>query len=121
MGINLWLAPQISEHCPKNTPERALEIQSWLIRPGMASIFTPKEGIVQEWITSADVAKKRTGIPQGIEIRLSTSKRRRGVSKAGSMYESNLSESLSLKLYLQYHWCPVIEMQKPQKRQVSSL
>jgi hypothetical protein len=61
MGINLWLAPQISEHWPKNTPLRLEEKQNWLIRPGIASIFTPKEGTVHEWITSEDETKKRTG------------------------------------------------------------
>lgn len=31
----------------------------WLIRPGVASIFTPKEGTVHEWITSSEEIKNR--------------------------------------------------------------
>jgi len=30
-----------------------------LIRPGIASTFTPDEGIVQEWITSFEVISSR--------------------------------------------------------------
>lgn len=60
IGINLWFAPQISEHCPKNIPGRLIKILPWLIRPGSASILIPKDGIVHEWITSVDVVKIRT-------------------------------------------------------------
>lgn len=48
IGMNLWPAPQISEHCPIKTPGRLIKIIIWLIRPGMASDFTPKDGIVHE-------------------------------------------------------------------------
>lgn len=34
-GINLWFAPQISEHCPKNSPGLLL---AWFSRPEVASI-----------------------------------------------------------------------------------
>ena len=47
IGINLWFAPQISEHCPKKTPGRCLMNLTWFNRPGTASAFTPKEGTVQ--------------------------------------------------------------------------
>lgn len=53
MGMNLWLAPQISEHCPKNSPGRFVKKFTWLSRPGTASALTPKLGTVQEWRTSA--------------------------------------------------------------------
>lgn len=75
--MNLWLAPQISEHCPKNKPERLVENPTWFKRPGVASILTPKEGIVQEWITSAEVTNKRIWELKGTIIRLSTSKSRK--------------------------------------------
>lgn len=76
IGINLWLAPQISEHWPKYTPERLTERQNWLIRPGTASIFTPKEGTVHEWITSEEETKNRIGKKVGKIKRLSTSSKR---------------------------------------------
>jgi len=75
--MNLWFAPQISEHWPKNKPGR-LELKLiWFNRPGVASIFTPKEGIVQEWITSADVTNIRIWVLNGTTIRLSTSSNRK--------------------------------------------
>lgn len=80
MGIKLWLAPQISEHWPKNTPLRLEEKQNWLIRPGTASILTPKEGIVQECKTSEEETKNRTGKNLGITKRLSTSNNRTSLS-----------------------------------------
>lgn len=46
--MNLWLAPQISEHCPKKSLLRLEENLIWFNRPGVASILTPKAGIVQE-------------------------------------------------------------------------
>ena len=85
MGINLWLAPQISEHWPKYTPLRLEEKQNWLIRPGTASIFKPKEGMVQEWITSEEDTKNRTGRNVGINKRLSTSNKRIELSEEGTI------------------------------------
>lgn len=55
MGINEWLIPQISEHCPKNNPGEFIKKIIWLRWPGVASILIPNEGIVQEWITSEAV------------------------------------------------------------------
>jgi len=48
IGINEWLVPQISEHCPENSPRRLENKKIWLRRPGRASTFTPIEGIVHE-------------------------------------------------------------------------
>jgi len=42
----------------------------WFIRPGIASIFIPIFGIVQEWITSFDVIIARTGVIIGRTILL---------------------------------------------------
>lgn len=97
IGINLWLAPQISEHWPKKIPDRSLEKQNWLIRPGTASIFKPKEGIVQEWITSADETKNRDGRKEGITNRLSTSNKRILESSDWIMYESKFNILKSFK------------------------
>lgn len=55
IGINL-LAPKISEHWPQNNLVRLVEN---LTRRGVASIFAPKDGIVQEWITSVVVTNSR--------------------------------------------------------------
>ena len=77
IGINLWFIPQISEHWPKNNPGRKAKIFIWLIRPGVASLFTPIDGIVQEWITSVEVVNIRIEILKGIIIRLSTSNNRK--------------------------------------------
>jgi hypothetical protein len=48
MGIKEWLAPQISEHCPKKRPGIIKVNKTIFIRPGLASIFKPREGIAQE-------------------------------------------------------------------------
>lgn len=59
IGINLWLAPQISEHCPKKIPGRLEKKLIWLRRPGVASTLIPSLGTVQEWSTSAAVISIR--------------------------------------------------------------
>lgn len=58
----------------------------------MASIFIPREGIVQEWITSAEEIKNLMLELNGITIRLSTSNKRKefkAISVWGIMNESN--------------------------------
>lgn len=77
--MNLWFAPQISEHCPNINPGRFEENLTWFSRPGVASIFTPNVGIVHEWITSAAVTIIRTRDSNGTTIRLSTSNKRKSV------------------------------------------
>jgi len=92
IGINLWFAPQISEHCPYRIPGRLIENLTWFSRPGVASVFTPSLGTVHECSTSAAVTIIRVGEFIGSTIRLSVS-RRRNVSVCCScvMYESNSS------------------------------
>lgn len=77
IGINLWLAPQISEHCPKNRPGRLVKKLTWFNRPGTASTFTPRAGTVQEWRTSAAVINVRIWVLIGTTVRLSTSNKRK--------------------------------------------
>lgn len=92
IGMKLWLAPQISEHCPKNTPVREVARGSWFSRPGTASTFTPSEGTVHECSTSSAVTTIRACRLAGIIIRLSTSSSRGdpfGRSCVWIMYESN--------------------------------
>ena len=92
IGIKLWFAPQISEHWPKNKPVRLIKKFVWFSRPGDASIFTPSEGIVHEWRTSAAETKIRIWLLIGKIIRLSTSNSRKEskvMSLAEIMYESN--------------------------------
>ena len=76
IGINEWLAPQISEHWPKKMPGLVIVKVSWFRRPGMASAFTPRVGTAQEWITSAAVTRVRISVIIGRTARLSTSRRR---------------------------------------------
>lgn len=66
IGINLCPAPQISEHCPINIPGRFEISMAWFIRPGVASAFTPNDGIAHEWSTSLDVTITRVGDIVGI-------------------------------------------------------
>ena len=111
IGINLWLAPQISEHWPYKRPGRKENILNWFKRPGKASTLIPMEGTVQEWITSAADTKSRIWVLNGIIVRLSTSKRRRSDifnSLEGIMYESNSTLGKSEYSYDQYHWCPIV-------------
>lgn len=61
IGMNLWLIPQISEHCPKKIPGRYIIVVIWFNRPGVESILIPRDGIVHEWITSVDEVKIRIG------------------------------------------------------------
>lgn len=113
IGMNLWFAPQISEHCPKNKPGRYINNPDWLRRPGVESILIPKEGTVQEWITSADVVRTRMLKLYGKIHRLSTSSSRNSLffkSTVGIMKESNSKFMKSEYSYLQYHWCPIVLM-----------
>jgi hypothetical protein len=41
IGMNLWFAPHISEHCLYRRPGRLIEKLTWFNRPGVASVFTP--------------------------------------------------------------------------------
>lgn len=110
IGIKLWLAPQISEHWPKNTPVRLNDSINWFNRPGRASAFTPNEGRAHEWITSDLVAINRTWLLIGIIILLSVSNRRLiwyGEVK-GNIYESKDRSGKSEYSYDQNHWCPVV-------------
>jgi len=111
MGINLWLIPQISEHCPKNTPGRFIKSIVWFNRPGVESILIPNEGTVHAWITSIEVVKIRIGNLKGRMQRLSTSRSRNPsfISwSVGIINESNSIFEKSEYSYLQYHWCPIV-------------
>lgn len=74
--MNEWFIPQISEHCPKNSPGRFINNIDWFSRPGVESILIPSEGIVHEWITSIDEVKIRIGKLNGKTHRLSVSNKR---------------------------------------------
>jgi len=81
-----------------------------LRRPGTASTFTPSDGTVHEWITSAAVTRTRISICIGSTIRLSTSRSRYSPgcrSVVGTIYESISISEKSVYSYLQYHWCPI--------------
>lgn len=111
IGINLWFAPQISEHWPYSSPGRKENILNWLRRPGKASTLIPIEGIVHEWITSAAETNKRIWVLKGMTVRLSTSRRRKSsflISADGIMYASNSILGKSEYSYDQYHWWPIV-------------
>jgi hypothetical protein len=63
-----WLAPQISEHWPINSPGRFTFRNSWFNRPGNASILIPSDGMVQEWITSVEDKINRIDVLLGTTI-----------------------------------------------------
>jgi len=107
IGINLWLVPQISEHWPTDNPGRLDRIVIWFIRPGVASILTPSDGIVHEWITSVEDARIRMGVFIGITRWLDDSSRR--VNKFFfDMNESYFNDLKSEYSYLQNHWWPIV-------------
>lgn len=102
------MAPQISEHCPNINPGLLIKSLAWFNRPGVASIFTPRLGIVQEWITSLPVVNKRILVFKGRIVRLSTSRRRNPWAFFnGSMNDSNSCCFISEYSYFQNHWCPI--------------
>lgn len=49
---------------------------AWFRRPGIASVFRPKEGTAQECRTSSDEISMRMGSSMGRTTRLSTSSNR---------------------------------------------
>jgi len=95
MGINEWLVPQISEHCPLNIPSRFEKMKIWFRRPGKASTFTPKAGTVQEWITSKDVTNPRIGVFRG-RIRVSL------VFRSRKIFDGDMKFSVSNRFKLVY-------------------
>lgn len=106
IGIKEWLVPQISEHCPVNSPTRLDKRKIWFNRPGRASTFIPKDGMVHEWITSADETKPRINIFTG---RYTSSL----VFRSRRMFDLSMKFSVSREFndeysYDQYHWCPLI-------------
>ncbi|KRX56665.1 hypothetical protein T09_658 [Trichinella sp. T9] len=87
-----------SEHCPYMIPGSVDSVVVELMRPGIASILIPSDGIVHLWITSADVTDIRIGTWVGKITRLSQSKSRKscdshsfmigGVGSPSSVYRA---------------------------------
>ena len=75
--MNLWLAPQISEHCPNITAGELQRRVREFRRPGTASAFTPSLGTVQEWSTSQEVTNSRVNLFTSKTNRVSVSNRRK--------------------------------------------
>lgn len=68
----------------------------WFRRPGIASVFRPREGTAHECRTSSDEINIRIVISMGRTTRLSTSSRRSSPgfrSEVGIIYESKLRSS----------------------------
>jgi hypothetical protein len=93
IGMNLWFAPQISEHCTYRKPGRLIENLIWLRRPGVATVFTPNLGTVLECNISAAVTIIRIGEFIGSTTRLSVSSSRNvliGWSSCCTIYKVKL-------------------------------
>ena len=98
IGIKACSVPHISEHCPKYSPNLFTYSPVWLRWPGTASTFTPKEGMVQLWITSAPVTLNLMFVSAGNTNFSSTSSNLSCPSFKSSfwtIYESNDIISLS--------------------------
>jgi len=111
IGMNLWLIPQISEHCPNKLPLLLEIMKIWLNWFGLASTLIINLGIVHLWITSVDVIKHRIGVLIGKKIKLSVSNNRKLFSFKVSdcfMKQSIVLELKSDNSYDQYHWWPII-------------
>lgn len=76
IGINLWFAPQISEHWPKKSPGNEEWINVWFNRPGVASTLIPSLGRAHACRTSFEPTKTRVETFIGKTTLLSTSKSR---------------------------------------------
>jgi hypothetical protein len=74
--MNLWFAPQISEHCPYIRPGRLIENLTSFSRSGVASVSTPSLGTGHECNTHAAVTIIRIGEFIGSTPRLSVSSSR---------------------------------------------
>lgn len=106
IGINLWPAPQISEHCPIKVLGRLIISIIWFIRPGVASALIPKEGIVQECSTSFDVTIIRVGVWIGTIKWFEVSIRR---FELDLMIREEKFISLRFEYwYAQFHWNPIL-------------
>ena len=95
IGIKLWLAPQISLHCPVKIPVRFALMINWFIRPGIASTLIPNEGTVHEWITSSDKINVRIVVLLGIIMWFDESNSR-------IFFDSNINESNDKLLKSEY-------------------
>lgn len=73
IGINLWLIPHTSEHCPNINPILFVFNIDVLICPGITSVLKFIDGIVHEWITSVDVDTIIICVFNGITSLLSVS------------------------------------------------
>ncbi len=104
--MNLCPAPQISEHCPTKIVGRLIIRKIWFIRPGIASLLTPRDGIVHEWITSFEEINIRIGVKLGMikfddefSSRIRFELRRR---------ELNFKLERLKYSYVQYHCSPIV-------------
>lgn len=73
IGINLWLIPQISEHCPIKIPILLDWIFMLFTCPGIESILIFIDGMVHEWITSIEDEINIICVLKGITNLLSVS------------------------------------------------
>ena len=91
-------------------PSRSTRNQVSFVRPGTASIFTPKDGTAQEWMTSVEVVRTRTSVLIGTTTALSDSSSRGCPgfrSSSATMSASKVKLPLSGYSYDQFHWWPI--------------
>ena len=67
--------PQIWLHWPRYVPGVSMVNHASLMNPGMPYWLMPSCGTYQPWITSLEVMSKRTFLPTGTTMGLSTSRR----------------------------------------------
>jgi hypothetical protein len=106
IGMKLCPAPQISEHCPTMMLGWLIISWVWLIRPGVASTFVPRHGIVHEWITSFDVISICVGVLIGMIRWFDVSSSRISFL----LFNVDVIGELLIWLYSydQYHWNPIV-------------
>jgi hypothetical protein len=81
-----------------------IKVIIWDKRPGIASILIPREGIVQEWITSSEETINRIKHLIGSTKWLNVS-----INRKFNLSLFKIPSKLLFKIsYLQYHWWPLI-------------
>lgn len=62
--------PQISAQCPWKIPQPTKEEKTSADFPGIQSNLKPRDGTVNEWITSSEETEKTTGLNTETQIEL---------------------------------------------------
>src|SRR3546814_11260950 len=78
--------------------------------PGTASSLNHRDGTANEWLTSAAVVWRRSGVLTGTTMRLSTDSRQRtplaSATSSSSLFETTSTTPSYGSVYHQYPFCP---------------